>query len=75
MKPTTNQLPLFAKPAPKAADAHERVEFCTRCGREIMAQRYVGGRVVTDYRSRTGECFACAFPAITSVRDNHQEPQ
>jgi len=75
MKPTNNQLPLFAKPAAKAAGAQERIVFCTRCGREIMAQRYVGGKVVTDYRSRTGECFACAFPAITSGRNNHQEPQ
>jgi len=40
-------------------DDQERVEFSTRCGRQIVAQRYVGGKVVT--------C-ATDAPAITSKR-------
>ena len=59
MKTPANQLPLFVEQAPKAASTHERIEFCTRCGAEIVVQRYTGQGLVSGYRSRTGECFAC----------------
>jgi hypothetical protein len=60
MKIPANQLPLFGAQAPKAASTQDRIEFCTRCGAEIVVQRYTGQGLVSGYRSRTGECFACS---------------
>ena len=63
MKPTTNQLPLFARQPPTAAAAHDRIEFCTRCGAEIVVQRHSGQGLISGYRSRDGECFNCVSKA------------
>ena len=61
MKPQTNQLPLFVEQTPASTGTHDHIEFCTRCGAEIVVQRYTGQRLIIEYRSRTGECFACTF--------------
>jgi hypothetical protein len=61
MKGKLNQLPLFANQPPAAV--HDRIEFCTRCGAEIVLQRHSGQGLISGYRSRDGECFACAFKA------------
>ena len=59
MKPTTNQLPLFAKQPPAATVTHDRIEFCTRCGAQIVVQRHSGQGLISSYRSRDGECLNC----------------
>jgi len=61
MKPDTNQLPLFGEQAPKPAGTHDRIEYCTRCGAQIVVQRYTIGGFVSEYRSRAGECSACTL--------------
>jgi hypothetical protein len=61
MRPTANQLPLFPGQPPAAGGNHARIEYCTKCGGEIVVQRYTADDFVSEYRSRNGECFACAF--------------
>ncbi len=60
MKAAVNQLPLFAEQVPTPAGNHDRIEYCTRCGAEIVVQRYTGKGLVSECRSRAGECFACS---------------
>ena len=60
MKPKVNQPSLFEQ-ALTPAKAHDRIEYCTRCGAEIVVQRYAGQGLVSEYRSPAGECFTCTF--------------
>jgi hypothetical protein len=47
---------------------YDRVEFCTKCGAEIVMQRHAGNSLISEYRSRDGKCFACTFvPTTTKV--------
>jgi hypothetical protein len=49
MKPATTQLPLFAEQAPAPAGNHARIEYCTRCGAEIVVQRYTTDGFMSEY--------------------------
>jgi hypothetical protein len=59
------QLPLFtlgATPSRPALRWHrriERIEVCSRCGREIIVKRTVRGTIVREYVSADGCCLSC----------------
>jgi hypothetical protein len=66
MKPPTNQLPLFA--TEPSTVTHDHIEFCTRCGAEIVIQHQTSQGLINGYRSRDGECVNCAFPNIAQAK-------
>jgi hypothetical protein len=55
---------LPSRPFPRWTRALDETRICSRCGRDVATRRRsAGGRVLSEFMSSDGHCYACAEKA------------